>query len=136
MKGGGRILTLTFLGSDRVFPNYNVMGVAKAALESSTRYLASELGPQGITVNAISAGPVKTLAAAGISGFSTFLKEYADRAPIRRNIDANDVAAAALALLGPAGRASRLSPVRAATACRPRGWPVRDSRRRCRAGRG
>ncbi|HET9369930.1 MAG TPA: enoyl-ACP reductase [Vicinamibacterales bacterium] len=104
-KGGGRILTLTFLGSDRVFPNYNVMGVAKAALESSVRYLASELGPKGISVNAISAGPVKTLAAAGISGFSTFLKEYADRAPIRRNIDANDVAEAALALLGPAGKA-------------------------------
>ncbi|MEZ5316288.1 MAG: enoyl-ACP reductase [Vicinamibacterales bacterium] len=100
-----RILTLSFLGSERVFPNYNVMGVAKAALESSVRYLASEFGPRGIRVNAISAGPVKTLAASGVSGFSDFLKTYEQRAPIGRNITAADVAEAALFLLGPAGRA-------------------------------
>ena len=70
-RGGGSILTLTYLGSERVFQNYNVMGVAKAALEASVRYLAADLGPKDIRVNAISAGPIKTLAAAGISGFST-----------------------------------------------------------------
>ena len=70
-RGGGSVLTLSYLGSERVFTNYNVMGVAKAALESSVRYLASELGPRNIRVNAISAGPVKTLAASGISGFSS-----------------------------------------------------------------
>ncbi len=102
---GGSILTLSFLGSDRVFPNYNVMGVAKAALESSVRYLASELGPKNIRVNAISAGPIKTLAAAGISGFSGILQTYRDRAPMRRTVDTAEVADAALMLLGPAGRA-------------------------------
>jgi enoyl-[acyl-carrier protein] reductase I len=104
-NGGGSILTLSFLGSDRVFPNYNVMGVAKAALESSVRYLASELGPKNIRVNAISAGPIKTLAAAGISGFSGILQTYRDRAPMRRTVDTAEVADAALMLLGPAGRA-------------------------------
>lgn len=104
-KGGGSILTLTYLGSDRVFPNYNVMGVAKAALESSVRYLASDLGPQNIRVNAISAGPIKTLAASGISGFSTILQVYRDRAPLRRTVDTVDVADAAMFLLGNAGRA-------------------------------
>src|SRR5213594_2144387 len=69
-RGGGSVLTLTFLGSDRVFPNYNVMGVAKAALESSVRYMAADLGPQNIRVNAVSAGPIKTLASAGIPGLS------------------------------------------------------------------
>jgi len=103
-RGGGSILTLTYLGSERVFPNYNVMGVAKAALESSVRYLASDLGPEGIRVNAISAGPVKTLAAAGISGFSSILGVYRERAPLRRNIEAAEVADAAMFLLGPAGR--------------------------------
>jgi enoyl-[acyl-carrier protein] reductase I len=101
---GGSILTLTYLGSQRVFPNYNVMGVAKAALEASVRYLASDLGPQNIRVNAISAGPVKTLAAAGISGFSGILGVYRDRAPLRRNIDASEVAQTAVFLLGPAAR--------------------------------
>ena len=72
-RGGGSIVTLSFLGSDRVFPNYNVMGVAKAALESTVRYLAADLGPQNIRVNAVSAGPIKTLAAAGIGGFSNIL---------------------------------------------------------------
>jgi enoyl-[acyl-carrier protein] reductase I len=103
-RGGGSIVTLTYLGSTRVFPNYNVMGVAKAALECSVRYLASELGPRGIRVNAISAGPVKTLAASGISGFSSILQTYRDRAPLRRTIDGSDVAGAAMFLLGPAGR--------------------------------
>ena len=102
--GGGSILTLTYLGSERVFPNYNVMGVAKAALESSVRYLASDLGPKGIRVNAISAGPIKTLAAAGISGFSSILQTYRDRAPLRRTIETNEVADAAIFLLGPGGR--------------------------------
>lgn len=103
--GGGSILTLTYLGSDRVFPNYNVMGVAKAALESSVRYLASELGPENIRVNAVSAGPIKTLAASGISGFSSILQTYRDRAPLRRTVETTEVADAALFLLGPAGRA-------------------------------
>jgi enoyl-[acyl-carrier protein] reductase I len=104
-RGGGSILTLSYLGSQRVFTNYNVMGVAKAALESSVRYLASELGPRNIRVNAISAGPVKTLAASGIAGFSAILQTYRDRAPLRRTVDGSDVADAALFLLGPAGRA-------------------------------
>jgi enoyl-[acyl-carrier protein] reductase I len=104
-RGGGSILTLSYLGSQRVFTNYNVMGVAKAALEASTRYLASDLGPKGIRVNAISAGPIKTLAAAGISGFSSILQAYRDRAPLRRTVETNEVADAAIFLLGPAGRA-------------------------------
>ena len=103
-RGGGSVLTLTYLGSERVFPNYNVMGVAKAALESSVRYLASDLGPKNIRVNAISAGAIKTLAASGISGFSTILQTYRDRAPLRRTVEASDVADAAVFLLGPAGR--------------------------------
>ena len=103
-RGGGSILTLTYLGSDRVFKNYNVMGVAKAALESSVRYLAAELGPDAIRVNAISAGPIKTLAAKGISGFSSILDVYRERAPLRRNVDTQEVADAALFLLSPAGR--------------------------------
>jgi len=103
-RGGGSILTLSYLGSERVFTNYNVMGVAKAALESSVRYLASELGPRNIRVNAISAGPIKTLAASGIAGFSAILQTYRDRAPLRRTVDGSDVADAALFLLGPAGR--------------------------------
>ena len=104
-RGGGSMLTLTYLGSERVFKNYNVMGVAKAALESAVRYLAAELGPDNIRVNAISAGPIKTLAAMGISGFSSILGVYRERAPLARNIDAQEVAEAALFLLGPAGRA-------------------------------
>ena len=103
-RGGGSILTLTYLGSERVFPNYNVMGVAKAALESSVRYLAADLGPRNIRVNAISAGPIKTLAAAGIGGFSSILQVYRDRAPLRRNTETAEVADAAAFLLGPAGR--------------------------------
>ena len=103
-RGGGSVLTLTFLGSDRVFPNYNVMGVAKAALESSVRYLAADLGPQNIRVNAISAGPVKTLAAAGIGGFSAILGVVREKAPLRRAIETSEVGDAAAFLLGHAGR--------------------------------
>ena len=99
------MLTLTYLGSDRVFPNYNVMGVAKAALESSVRYLAADLGPKNIRVNAISAGPIKTLAASGISGFSGILQLYRDRAPLRRTVETSEVADAAVFLLSDAGRA-------------------------------
>ena len=104
-RGGGSILTLTYLGSERVFQNYNVMGVAKAALESTVRYLAADLGPRGIRVNAISAGPIKTLAASGISGFTSILQHYRDRAPLRRTVETAEVADAALFLLSAAGRA-------------------------------
>lgn len=104
-RGGGSILTLTYLGSERVFANYNVMGVAKAALEATVRYLAAELGSKNIRVNAISAGPIKTLAAAGISGFSNILQIYRDRAPLHRTVETAEVAEAALFLLGDAGRA-------------------------------
>jgi enoyl-[acyl-carrier protein] reductase I len=104
-RGGGSVVTLTFIGSQRVFPNYNVMGVAKAALESTVRYLASDLGPQNIRVNAVSAGPIKTLAAAGISGFSGILQVYRDRAPLRRNVETSEVADTAMFLLGSASRA-------------------------------
>jgi enoyl-[acyl-carrier protein] reductase I len=104
-RGGGSILTLTYLGSERVFPNYNVMGVAKAALEATVRYLAADLGPRNIRVNAISAGPIKTLAAAGIAGFSSILNVYRDRAPLRRNVDTGDVGEAAAFLLSDAAKA-------------------------------
>jgi enoyl-[acyl-carrier protein] reductase I len=104
-RGSGSILTLTYLGSERVFPNYNVMGVAKAALEASVRYLAADLGPRGIRVNAISAGPIKTLAAAGISGFSSILGVYRDRAPLRRNVETGEVGEAAAFLLSDAAKA-------------------------------
>ena len=103
-RGGGSIVTLTYLGSTRVFQNYNVMGVAKAALEAAVRYLAADLGPKGIRVNAISAGPIKTLAAAGIAGFTDILQYYRERAPLRRTIEASEVADAAMFLLSPAGR--------------------------------
>jgi enoyl-[acyl-carrier protein] reductase I len=103
-KGGGSILTLTYLGSERVFPNYNVMGVAKAALESTVRYLAADLGPKNIRVNAISAGPIRTLASAGVSGFMSILQVYRDRAPLRRTVDTAEVADAAIFLLSDAGR--------------------------------
>jgi enoyl-[acyl-carrier protein] reductase I len=104
-RGGGSIVTLTYLGSERVFPNYNVMGVAKAALEATVRYLAADLGSKNIRVNAISAGPIKTLAASGIGGFSSILQVYRDRAPLRRTVDTSEVADAAMFLLGPTGRA-------------------------------
>jgi enoyl-[acyl-carrier protein] reductase I len=98
MKPGGSIVTLTYYGAEKVVRNYNVMGVAKAALEASTRYLAEDLGQDGIRVNAISAGPLKTLAAAGIKGMRSMLGENADKTPLRRNIDQEDCARAALYL--------------------------------------
>jgi enoyl-[acyl-carrier protein] reductase I len=100
-RGGGAIVTMTYLGGERVVPNYNVMGIAKSALESSMRYLASELGEAGIRVNAISAGPVRTLSARSIAGFTTMESLVAERAPLKRNIDASDVGSAALYLLSP-----------------------------------
>jgi enoyl-[acyl-carrier protein] reductase I len=101
---GGSVIAMTYYGAEKVAAGYNVMGVAKASLEAAVRYLAADLGPRGIRVNAISAGPVKTLAASGISGFSSILQTYRDRAPLRRTIDGSDVAGAAMFLLGPAGR--------------------------------
>ena len=95
---GSSILTLTYYGAEKVVANYNVMGVAKAALEASVRYLAADLGPDGIRVNAISAGPVRTLAAAGISGFKKMYGEFADVAPLRANITPEDVGKTALYL--------------------------------------
>ncbi|HVZ24026.1 MAG TPA: enoyl-ACP reductase [Vicinamibacterales bacterium] len=103
-RGGGSVLTLTYLGSQRVFTNYNVMGVAKAALEASVRYLASDLGPYNIRVNAISAGPIKTLAAMGIKDFSSIRDIYKERTPLRRNVELDDVAEAAMFLLGSGSR--------------------------------
>jgi len=91
MKNGGSIIALTYYGSEKVMPNYNVMGVAKAALEASVRYLANDLGPQGIRVNAISAGPVRTLSAAGVAGFKRIHREFAALAPLRRNITLEDL---------------------------------------------
>ncbi|MBI5598550.1 MAG: enoyl-ACP reductase [Deltaproteobacteria bacterium] len=95
---GGSVITLTYLGSERVIPNYNVMGVAKAALETSVRYLASDLGPRNIRVNAVSAGPIKTLAAMGISGFREILDLVEKKAPLRRNITLEDIAGATVYL--------------------------------------
>jgi len=103
-RGGGSIVTLTYLGSERVVPHYNVMGVAKAALEASVRYLAADLGPQNVRVNALSAGPIKTLAASGISGFTRMLQHVSERAPLGRTVDVAEIADAALFLLGPASR--------------------------------
>ena len=103
-RGGGSILTLTYMGSSRVIPHYNVMGVAKAALEASVRYLASDLGPSNIRANAISAGPIKTLAASGVSGFTSMLQHFRERAPLRRTVDSDEVADAAVFLLSSASR--------------------------------
>jgi enoyl-[acyl-carrier protein] reductase I len=94
----GNILTLTYYGSEKVVTHYNVMGVAKAALESSVRYLAADLGPQGVRVNAISAGPLRTLASAGIRGFTRLYNAVEDRTPLRRNVTQAEVAKAALFL--------------------------------------
>jgi len=96
MPNGGSMLTLTYYGSQKVMPNYNVMGVAKAALEASVRYLASELGPQGIRVNAISAGPVRTLSAAGVTGFKRLYHAFTEIAPLRRPITIEDVGGTAV----------------------------------------
>ena len=104
MTNGGALMTLTYLGSTRVVPNYNVMGVAKASLEASVRYLASDLGAQRIRVNAISAGPVKTASARGIKDFSTILEYVATRSPLRRNTDPAEVADTAVFLASDLGR--------------------------------
>lgn len=103
MASGGGIVTLTYYGSEKVVPNYNVMGVAKAALEATVRYLAYDLGPKAIRVNAISAGPIKTLAARGIANFSDMLKTQTERAPLKRNVEAGEVGATAAFLLSDAG---------------------------------
>jgi enoyl-[acyl-carrier protein] reductase I len=101
----GNIITLTYFGAEKVVTNYNVMGVAKAALEASVRYLAADLGPDGVRINAISAGPIKTLASAGVRGFKSILGHTEDRAPLRRNVTQEDVAGAALFLCSPLGAA-------------------------------
>jgi enoyl-[acyl-carrier protein] reductase I len=104
MEGGGSILALTYLGSERVVPKYNVMGVAKAALEASIRYLAYDLGKQNIRVNGISAGPINTLAARGISGFSSILQVVRERSPLQRNTEPSEVGDTALFLCSDLGR--------------------------------
>jgi enoyl-[acyl-carrier protein] reductase I len=91
MEDGGSIVTMTYYGAEKVVPHYNVMGVAKAALECTVRYLANDLGPRKIRVNAISAGPIKTLASRGISGLGDMLRAHAERAPLKRNVDVNEV---------------------------------------------
>ena len=100
-SGGGSVLTLSYHGAVKAVEGYNVMGVAKASLEASVRYLAANLGPQNIRVNALSAGPVNTLAARGIKGFTTMLKHHAERAPLRRNVELEEVGNAGLFLLSP-----------------------------------
>ncbi len=100
----GSIVTMSYYGAEKVIPNYNVMGVAKATLEACVRYLAFDLGPRKIRVNAISAGPVKTLAAAGIRGFKGMLAEAQEKTPLKENIDASDVGALCAFLSGPGGR--------------------------------
>ncbi len=101
---GGAVVTLTYLGAERAFPNYNVMGVAKSALESSVRYLASDLGPEGVRVNAISAGPAKTLASSAVGGISRIVEHYRAHAPLRRATTAAEVGDAAAFLLSPLAR--------------------------------
>ena len=98
-KGGGSLLTLSYYGAEKVIPHYNVMGVAKSALETSVKYLANDYGPQGVRVNAISAGPIKTLAASGIGDFRLILKWNEHNAPLRRNVTIDDVGGSALYLL-------------------------------------
>ncbi len=98
MRPGGAMLTLTYYGSEKVAPNYNVMGVAKAALEASVRYLANDFGTQGVRVNAISAGPIRTLAAAGVSNFKSLYRKFAELAPLHENVTIEDVGGAAVFL--------------------------------------
>lgn len=101
MTDGGSLVTMSFHGAEKVYQGYNVMGVAKAALESSVRYLAADLGPRNIRVNAISAGPIQTLSARGVSGLSTMLKHHAERAPLHRNVEPREVGNTALFLCSP-----------------------------------
>jgi enoyl-[acyl-carrier protein] reductase I len=103
MTLGGGIVTLTYYGAEKVVPKYNVMGVAKAALEATVRYLSNDLGPKNIRVNAISAGPIKTLAARGVSQLGEMLKAHAERAPLKRNVDAGEVGNTAAFLLSDGG---------------------------------
>lgn len=103
MTEGSSVLTMTYYGAEKAVPHYNVMGVAKAALEASVRYLAADLGPDGVRVNAISAGPIKTLSAAGISGFRKMLHYVEERAPLRRNVDQEEVGKTALWLCSELG---------------------------------
>jgi enoyl-[acyl-carrier protein] reductase I len=103
MTSGGGVVTMTYYGAEKVVPKYNVMGVAKAALEASVRYLAYDLGPKGIRVNAISAGPLKTLAARAVAGLGEMMKSHAERAPLKRNVEAGEVGATAAFLLSDAG---------------------------------
>ncbi len=100
-RGGGSVVTMTFLGSTRVAPNYNIMGVAKAALECSVRYLAGEYGPRSIRVNAVSAGPIRTLSAAAVGNFKSMHDLMKDKAPLKRNVDAGEVATTTRFLLSP-----------------------------------
>jgi enoyl-[acyl-carrier protein] reductase I len=104
MTDGGSVITLTYLGAERVVPHYNVMGVAKAALESTVRYLAHDLGPKNIRVNAISAGPIRTLAARGVSGISKMVDHHREFAPLRRATEQGEVGDTALFLVSPLGR--------------------------------
>src|SRR5687767_838283 len=101
MTDGGSIVTMSFHGAEKVYQGYNVMGVAKAALEASVRYLASDLGPKNIRVNAVSAGPIQTLSARGVAGLSTMLKHHAERAPMKRNVEVREVGNTALFLCSP-----------------------------------
>ena len=103
MPSGGGVVTLTYYGAEKVVPKYNVMGVAKAALEATVRYLADNLGPKNIRVNAISAGPIKTLAARGISQLGEMLKSHAERSPLKRNVDPAEVGSTATFLLSEGG---------------------------------
>jgi len=103
MTEGGSVVTLSYLGAERVVPGYNVMGVAKAALEATVRYLANSVGPQKIRVNAISAGPIKTLAARGVGDLGLMMKTHAEHAPLKRNVDVKEVGDTALFLCSPQG---------------------------------
>jgi enoyl-[acyl-carrier protein] reductase I len=105
MAGGGSVLTLSYYGAEKVVPKYNVMGVAKAALEATMRYLASDLGPEGIRVNAISAGPIRTLAASGISGFRDYQRSFAGQAPLRKNVTIDDIGTTAVFLASDGAKA-------------------------------
>jgi enoyl-[acyl-carrier protein] reductase I len=98
MTDGGSVISMTYYGAEKVVPNYNVMGVAKAALEASTRYLAADLGKRNIRVNAISAGPINTLSARGVANLSMMLKRHAERSPLRRNVEPREVGNCALFL--------------------------------------
>jgi len=105
MPAGSSIVTLTYFGAEKVLPNYNVMGIAKAALEACVRYLAFDLGPQGIRVNAISAGPLRTLSSAGITGFKDMYHHHAERAPLRRSVRPEEVGSTAVYLCSEMGSA-------------------------------